>query len=138
MGAAGGGKGGRRLQSVRPSKAERRAEKSVPPIRRVNHHTPAERNGACAASALAKLSGAVRISRCALIRAGSAAVQPAPTQPVGRRPQAGRLFGEPAEWRPAAGWSSGGEQRHEAASGARPAGLGGPGGAGGGGRVGTA
>jgi hypothetical protein len=60
---------------------------------------------------------------------------PVRAQPVGRRPQAGRLFGEPAAWRPAAVWSSSGERRHEAASGARPAGLGGPGGAGGGGRT---
>ena len=59
---------------------------------------------------------------------------PAQTQPVGRRPQAGRLFGEPAAWRPAAVWSSSGRRRHGAASGARPAGLGGPGGAGGGGQ----
>jgi hypothetical protein len=43
---------------------------------------------------------------------------PAPAQPVGRRPQAGRLYGEPAEWRPAAVWSSSGERRHGAASGA--------------------
>jgi hypothetical protein len=59
---------------------------------------------------------------------------PAQAQPVGRCPQAGRLFGEPAAWRPAAVWSSGGERRHGAASGARPAGSGGPGGAGGGGQ----
>ena len=57
---------------------------------------------------------------------------PAQAQPVGRRPQAGQLFGEPAAWRPAAVWSSSGRRRHGAASGARPAGLGGPGGAGGG------
>ena len=102
---------------------------------KVSPRDTARRCGACTESAQAQLSGAARSARCALARARFAGGSPTQAQPIGHRPQAGRLFGEPAAWRPAAVWSSSGRRRHGAASGARPAGLGGPGGAGGGGRV---